>query len=281
MNRSSQLLSAWTGVAILVLFLLGGVVMSRWFPVPRAMTPGASGEEIQAWLARDGTWIKIGLTLMMASMACCAPWGAGIAAQTRRSEGRFPVLTYMQLTTLSVSCCLATAAMALWGAGAFRVTTDPAILRLTVDLGWHLFLFAWVPFAFWAAATGLAILWVPRDLAVYPRWLGFLGIWTGLLYAPGVFMIFFHSGALGYHGLIAMWLPLVVFFIWILAFVVVTFINIHRGAHDTWDPESRSFSTEHEFVPGLLLPSAAELPSTNGHAPVPDVVASTRPTASV
>lgn len=264
MNRSAQLISAWCGFVLAILFAIGGVLMSGWFPVPDGLTPSATPDEVHAALVdRDMTVMRIGVTLMMASMALLAPWGAVMIAQTRRAEGKFGVLAYAQLTTCACATTLATAGMVCWGAAVYRPDVDPEISRFAVDLGWHFFLFAWPPFTFWAIALGMAVLWLPRDVIVYPRWTGFVSIWTGFLYVPGVLQMFFKTGPFGYHGLISMWMPLIVFFIWIMVFSYMSIKQVKAGLHHTPTP----LDLEHDDLRARVveLELAVLAANTNGN----------------
>lgn len=261
MNRSAQLVCAWCGYVLTFLFAVGGLALAGWFPVPDDLDPTASGEEIVSHLSAHPTASRIGVTFMMASMALLAPWGAVMIAQTRRAEGRFGVLAYAQLTTCATATVLATAGMVCWGAIAYRPGVDPEIARFAVDLGWHFFLFAWPPFTFWAVFLGLAILWLPRDVIVYPRWTGYVSIWTGFLYVPGLLQMFFKTGPFGYHGLVAMWMPLVVFFVWIIVFTHVTIQQVKAGRHHRPTPRD----LEHDDLRVRLERLELQLADGNGN----------------
>jgi hypothetical protein len=57
-----------------------------------------------------------------------------------------------------------------------------------------------------------------------------LSFWTAFLSAPGGLTIVFKTGPLAYNGLIALWIPLGVFGVWIAVMTVLVVQAIHREA---------------------------------------------------
>jgi hypothetical protein len=71
-----------------------------------------------------------------------------------------------------------------------------------------------VPFMLQALGTGMAILGDRGARPVYPRWVGYAGLWVVVLLLPGDLLLFFHTGVLAYHGLISYWVALFTFGGW-------------------------------------------------------------------
>ena len=97
------------------------------------------------------------------------------------------------------------------------------------DAAWFLFLFSWPPFSIWIGAVGVAIL---RDTApepTFPRWSGYLGLWTALLFTPAALMAFFKTGPMSYNGIIAFYIPTFIFFIWVAGMTKALFGVIARA----------------------------------------------------
>ena len=59
--------------------------------------------------------------------------------------------------------------------------------------------------------TGIIILLDKRDAPILPRWVGYVSIWVGLLSLPGVLIPFFKSGPFAWNGILAFWLPAILF----------------------------------------------------------------------
>ena len=170
---------------------------------------------------------------MLVSMGLMAPWGSVIAAQTRRRENRFPVLAYFQLTCVAIAVAMILAACVFWGVAPFRPhATSPDIVQLCNDVGWFFFLYTWPAFTLWAGAVGLAIILDEASSSAYPRWSGYLSFWAALLIALGGTITFFKTGPLARNGLIALYIPVISFFIWVVTMTILTLRNIRSGAHD-------------------------------------------------
>jgi hypothetical protein len=100
---------------------------------------------------------------------------------------------------------------------------------------------AWIPFVglsstvvLGVAVFGIAILLDRRAQPVFPRWLGYFNLWCALMFTPGTFNVFFHNGPLAWNGIIAWYLPVTVFAIWL----VVISIYLSKAV-DTMDDDER------------------------------------------
>ena len=66
-------------------------------------------------------------------------------------------------------------------------------------------------------AITIAILSDKSDKPVLPRWLGWFNLWAQIIYLPGdPWIPFFKTGPLAWNGLLAFWIPVVVFTVWLL-----------------------------------------------------------------
>ena len=103
MNRRAQLICAWTGPVLTVLFVIGAVLLGRF--IPPWTRPHYTAQHVAAIYAAHHTRILIGAFITIISMSLIAPWGITIAVQTRRKEGNFPVLSYVQLMCVAIGTC--------------------------------------------------------------------------------------------------------------------------------------------------------------------------------
>jgi hypothetical protein len=212
---------------MVVLLAIGLVVLTGFWPPPR---PTDSGEQIRSLYVDDLTRIRIGLCLMMAGIGLIVPWGAAIAAQTNRIKTGTPVLTYTQLGCVAIATMIGVASVILWGAASFRPEDiSPETTRTLNDVGWLFFVFDWSPLFVWYMAVGLAIFSDDGDPPVFPRWAAWLSVWVATLSIPGGAMILFKTGPLAFNGVLAIWIPLGVFFIWIVAMTVLVIKAINRS----------------------------------------------------
>lgn len=228
--RNVQLICVWCGVALLAAVGIAIVLLAGFVPGP---TPSLTAAQITSQYVHNLGGIRAGMCIEMAGVALLAPWGAAVAMQTHRANPRSGVLTATQIMCVAAATIIGIMAPLVWGLAAFRAgSISPETTRTLNDLGWFLFIFDWSPFALWYAAVGLAIITDPGDEPVFPRWAGYLSFWTAGLSAPGGLTILFKTGPLAYNGLLALWVPLTVFGIWIVVMTVLVIRAIHSEAAD-------------------------------------------------
>ena len=225
-KRNVQLLCAWCGPAMLVAVGVGVVVLAGFVPGP---SPATSAAHITSQFAHNLGGIRAGMCVFMAGIALLIPWGAALALQTHRANPGTGVLTAVQLICVGISTMIGVLSAIMWGFAAFRVgSVSPDTTRTLNDLAWIVFIFDWSPLAVWYTAVGIAIITDSSANPVFPRWAAYLSFWTALLSVPGGLAILFKTGPLAYNGLLALWVPLCVFGIWIATMTVLTIKAINR-----------------------------------------------------
>jgi hypothetical protein len=228
MNRRAQLIAIWSGPLLAALFAIGAIVLVRF--LPPWIHPAGSAQEVVKVLVKHTGRIRIGAVVMMVSMSLLAVWGAGLACQTRRREGSFPALTYVQLTNVAAGAAMIVVSCTLWMIACFRPGHIPASTTQTlVDAAYIFFFATWGPFTFWSWAVGAAILLDRSQRPVWPRWVGYLSFWAGLGYIPGFGVAFFKHGAFSWNGVLGLWCPCVCFFIWLLVMSWFAVKNVGDG----------------------------------------------------
>ena len=256
MNRRAQLIAAWCGPAICVIFGVGALALARF--MPPEIGPNASAARAQEILVDGADRYRVGLLLMLTAMSLMPAWGTVVACQLRDSEGKFGVLTYIQIASIGAGTALACAGCVVWGAGVYRPgELSPDFSRYSIDLGWHFFLWAWQPFTVWVVALGMAIF--GSDNTVYPRWCGWLCMWTGFLFSAASGLTFFKDGAFAYGGLLTMWMVMSIFFAWIVATSFLTIRNVKQGRYSTFvsDGPSSGPGDDEIAIVGVDTPAGA------------------------
>jgi hypothetical protein len=205
---------AWSGFGAIVLFIIGGVFLGGM--LPPLLRAYDSPEEIVRKVTEHLMAIRIGSVFLMCSFALFGPFGAGIAAQTRRAE-RTPGFSYVQLIFTSCGTMIALLVSFAWALMVFRPDEyNPALVQFLADFAYFLAVFSVPCFGGWCVMIALPILLAKPGEEPFPRWIGFLNLWSALLFVPGQLVLFFKHGPFSWHGIIALWLPFVAFFLWIL-----------------------------------------------------------------
>ncbi|MBP7609861.1 MAG: hypothetical protein KA760_10210 [Steroidobacteraceae bacterium] len=228
--RNVHVWTGWTGWIFTAGFLLACCPLLAW-TIPPRLGPMATPLEVQAFYVENLVQIRAGAWIGMVASAFYYPWGAAIAAMTRRIEnGRPPILTYTQLGAVGVAVFNSVLYFFWMAFCAFRADTmDPELLRTLNDFQFILLEFEVFPLSLWAVAIGLAILLDDSQRPVFPRYAAWVNFWFAGLVMTGQFMIFFKTGPLAWNGLLALYWPAAVFFIWICIMSALVIQGVKRG----------------------------------------------------
>jgi hypothetical protein len=199
---------------IIGVFFVGFWIVAGFMPPP---SPTLGADEVAAIFREHPDRIRIGLLMGMFAIGLIVPWGATLAVQLKRIEGRFSPLSYAQLASSVLVLVVFWMPMMCWLIAAYRPELrSPSDLVLLNDAGWLMFVamvFGGPP---WLGSTGLAILRDRGVEPVFPRWSGYLTLWVLLLIVPGCLCVFFTAGPFAWNGLMAFWVVLSVFAGWVL-----------------------------------------------------------------
>ena len=219
--RKTLAFCGYTGYAAIVLFIIGGVWLGGMLPaLPQA---NDLPSEIVAKVSENLFEIRIGSIFMIASFALFGTFGAGMAMQTRRCETQ-PGFSYIQLVFSSMGTTIALLVAFAWALMVFRPETyHPSILLMWADFAYFLALFSVPLFGGWCVMVALPIFLAEEGKEPFPRWAAYVNLWAVLLFAPGQMVMFFKDGPFSWHGVVAMWIPFVAFFVWI---AVMSFLMI-------------------------------------------------------
>lgn len=218
-NANSLRFCTWMGPAFALLFLIGAVPLSGFFPPP---PPTATLSETVALYTEHLTAVRLGCLAMCVSAVPFLPWGLSMAYATRRAESGFPILFWTHAASAAVCTIVILLIPLFWGIGAFRPgEVDAQITQTWNDAGWFAVLFAWPPFSLWCAAIVASILGDASATPRVARWVGYLNGWVAFLFVPAGLMIFFKTGPFAWSGIVTFHIPVVTLFIWV---VVMTFV---------------------------------------------------------
>ena len=207
------------------------MLLAKYLPPP---SPELSPADLVARLRSNLNGFRLGMVLTMFGFALMVPWSMGVDARAGGHD-QPPVLTYVQLGSAAIGSLIGQGATWIFEATAYRLDdTDPFIVRSLHDLGWFTFLAPWPSFTVWCLALAIAILRGGTAEIGLPRWSGYLSIWTGILFMPACLIFWFKSGPMAWNGVIAFYIPVFIFFIWVIGVTV---------------PALRSFRTESSLRP--------------------------------
>lgn len=227
MTNTTRRLCAWSSVLASVILLIAMCLM-HIIPPP----PPSTGPDGIAALIRDNTfnWL-LGGTLLLAGAALYAPLYVAISSEMERMSPHNALLAKCQMVfgMLALPVPLEITAN-LWMVAAFRPERSAETIQLLSDLGWFLFLTPVVAGLFQPLTMAVAILNDKSPSPTFPRWMGFLSIWIGILILPGGLLTFFKTGPFAWNGLFVFYLGFSAFFVW---FVPTIYFLIRADHPDT------------------------------------------------
>lgn len=214
MNARTQIICAWCGILCPIIMFLGLWPVAGFMP---PHLPTASAADIAAIYQQNTNSIRFGCILIIISGALYGPYTAAIAGQMRRMEHReTPVLTYSQLSAGIATILLFLIPALIWSVAAFRPDRPAEIIRTLNDLGWFFFLMPFVLGFLQNFVIGFAVLGDRNTPRIFPRWVGFFNFWIALLFIPGCLLTFFKAGPFAWNGILAFWVPAIIFGPWFL-----------------------------------------------------------------
>jgi hypothetical protein len=217
-GNSAQRWCIWAGPAMLVLFALGFMVLAGYLPPP---PPGLSSLELVHRLQSNLNAFRLGMLVTMFGFALMVPWAVGIAKSADDSKTQPPLLTYVQLGSAAIGSLIGQGATWIFEATVYRLQdTDPQIVRSLHDLAWFTFLAPWPSFTIWCFALAVAIFRNQAGGYGLPRWSGYLSLSTGILFVPACLIFWFKTGPLAWNGVVAFYVPVFIFFIWVVGMSV-------------------------------------------------------------
>jgi hypothetical protein len=204
----------WGGPVLVASVVVGMVPLLGFIPPPSATL---SAEEVAAIYSESQTSIRVGCLMLMICWTLWGTWGAVIATLIKRMEAGYPLLTYSSVALLGAGVVFFLLIPMTWAVAAFRPgEIDPSITMTLNDWAWFSFMYSWPPFAICCIILAIAILRDHNVPTIYPRWAAYLNLWFAVLFTPAGLMSFFKTGPFALDGVGTFFIPVSLFFIWML-----------------------------------------------------------------
>jgi hypothetical protein len=219
MNYKAQYLCIWVGLFGGILIGLGQYTLMGFMP---PLHPGWSADQIAEYFRDHQTKILIGAILLQMGYAGVVFFAMPLAQLIGKIESPSRLWTHTFLVGTAIAYMASFFAYAFWSATALRVDRAPELIQLLNDLTCLEYVAivspAWIQFG----AMGFAILGDRSPNPIFPRWIGYLNIWTAIGSMPSAFVAFFLDGPFAWDGVVGFWIPICVFFIWVFVVFIQT-----------------------------------------------------------
>jgi hypothetical protein len=214
MTRKAQIFCGWSGIASIILLIVGMGPVAQLSPPPSAMITAA---EITAHIQQNAANIQLGMFLVNIAVALSIAMVVGISMEIRRIEASpMPALSYIHMTTGTVASLFLMLPAMTMSVAAFRLDRAPETMLLLHDLSTF---FTFLPFSvatLEALVVAVAIFADKSARPVFPRWLGYYTVISGLSYVPMGLIGFAKDGWFASNGLLGWVIPTILVAPWYL-----------------------------------------------------------------
>jgi hypothetical protein len=191
------------------------------------MSPAMTAEEVATFYRDHVGEIRASMIIVNLCGVSFIPFFMVIVVQMQRMGNPSRAFAYSYLSAAASGATLFALADLAWLIAAFRPERDPQLTQLLNDLAWIAFI---TPVGFIIAQNlclALAIFMDSRRTPVFPRWVGHFNIVAGLLMTPGAFAMMFMHGPFAWNGLLAFWVRIGTYCLYlaVMFFVVSSAIN--------------------------------------------------------
>lgn len=218
MDIRAQRVCAWSGIACVVIFLMGFGIVAGFIPPP---APSYNAHTIGDLYRSHQVRILLGMVISMFGAAFTGPWVVAMTMQLKRIEGGFKSMSVLQFASGAVVVLEFEMCIMIWQVAAFRTDRSGELIQLINDLAFITFIGLASTGIVQCVATAIVILRDRGTPPILPRWTAYYNIWVALCFVPGAFNCLFHSGPIAWNGAISWYLAMFAFLSW---YVVNTYV---------------------------------------------------------
>jgi hypothetical protein len=226
LTERAQIILIWWSLIFLFIFGVGLWTLLGMVPPPSPNLPAA---EIAEFYRQNASQIRLGAMITSWTSAFMVPLAVVISAQMLRLEKGIPVWSMCQLVGGVTMSMFLVFPPIIWGVAAFNPGRAPEITQMLHEMG-SLVLVTTDQYYMFQLFAIIFFCWThPQDaLSPFPRWLGWLTLWAGIIYEVGPIGFMFKRGPFAWDGLFVFWFPFVTFGIWLTVMAVVLLLAIKR-----------------------------------------------------
>ena len=230
MDRKSslqwELISAWCGVAFVVLFVYTFGFLGH--NVPQPFSPAASAQDLAQFYVKNMWDLRLGWMLSLAFIAFYMPWSAQISVHMKEIEKHSRVLTWTQLIGGALTVYVVSWGMLCWGVATYRLDRIPEITQTLHDIGWLSLETQGMLTTVQMCAVAIVGLYDKRSIPTFPKWVCWFSIFCGWTFAPAYLTYYFKSGPFAWNGVLSYYIPYAAWLVWALVLSYYMIKDIRR-----------------------------------------------------
>jgi hypothetical protein len=237
--RSQISLIIWS-IAFLLIFAGSCFFIMGVLPPPSAQLPD---DQVAKFFTEHSAALRIGGAIALGTAAFNIPFAAVITYQMLRlKRGLTPWAIVHAMGGAMMTMWLALPVL-FWAVAAFTPERAAGVTRLMSDLSWLTFVTTISHYIFQAVAVAYVCLTHRVDSPYFPRWLGYLSIWTLFVTEVGVAGFLTKTGPFAWNGLFVFWFPVAIFFVWAFSLAYIFITNLLREAREADAKDALDAST--------------------------------------
>lgn len=226
LSERAQIILVWWALIFMVIFGAALWALQGMVPPPSPKLPAA---EIAEFYRQNASRIKIGAMITSWTSAFMVPLAIVISAQMLRLEKGVPVWSIAQVIGGATMSMFLVFPPIIWGVAAFDPDRPAEITKMLHEMG-ALVLVTTDQYYMFQLFAIIYFSWMHKqdELSPFPRWLGWVTLWAGIIYEVGPIGFMFKHGPFAWNGLFVFWFPFVTFGIWITIMSVSLLSAIKR-----------------------------------------------------
>ena len=221
---------AYTGIAFAFFWPFAATVVANYQYIlpPSAADPAV---KVVAEYLANTTRIRVATVIFIFSSILYTTWSVSIIQMVRRRERQWPILFNIMMVAVACEVVVVMFIGFFFGAAAWRPgETSADVTQALNDLGWLGVLFTGAPFALFQLALAACILMDTSARPPFPRWSAYLNIFSSFFMCEACLLLFFKTGPFSQNGVLVFYVPMIVFFVWIITFSILTVRAINTEA---------------------------------------------------
>lgn len=213
---------AKTGFAFAFFWPFAAIVVAQGqYILPPSAADSAA--QVVADYQANLTGIRIATVIFIFSSILYTTWSMAIIQMVRRREREWPLLFNIMVVAVACEVVVVMFIGFFFGAAAWRPgETGADVTQALNDLGWLGVLFTGAPFALFQLALAATTFLDRSGLSPFPRWSAYFNLFTSVFMVEACLLLFFKTGPLSQDGVFVFYMPMVIFFAWIMVFSVLT-----------------------------------------------------------
>jgi hypothetical protein len=226
---------AYTGLAFAFFWPFAATVVANYQYILPPSAADPANKVMSDYLANT-TGIRVATVIFIFSSILYTTWSCSVIQMVRRRERQWPILFNVMLISVACEVVVVMFIGFFFGAAAWRPgETSAEVTQAFNDLGWLGVLFTGAPFALFQLALAASILMDKSARPAFPRWSAYLNIFVSFFMCEASLLLFFKTGPFSQNGVLVFYVPMIVFFVWIVTFSIlaVRAINAEAAAGQT------------------------------------------------